>query len=172
MRYLIAIFCPPLAILLCGRLILAIFSIPLWFCGWLPGALLALLVVSATLADRRNQELIQSIDKNAKVQVKAVQQQTRELTKAMKAQQQTSVINVQVAPASAPHPLPPPRTPMLTASNLRGAIVAAKDGLIGAKSGAIFAYQNLPEWAQPIAWGLAAGTPVSLAMTAYFLMKR
>ena len=30
----------------------------------------------------------------------------------------------------------------------------------------MFAYSNLPEWAQPITWGLAAATPISIIIIA------
>jgi len=172
MRYLLAILCPPLAILLCGRLFLAIFSILLTACFYFPGALVALLVVSATLADERNRTLIIALDKSSKAQLKAVERETRKLVEAMKDQQKTQVAAAQAPQTPSPQTLPPPRKPLLTMDQIRGAIAASRDGIIGAKDGAIFAYQNLPEWAQPIAWGLAAGTFISVGMTTIFLVRR
>lgn len=58
MRYLIAIFLPPLAVLLCGKPFQAIINFFLLFAFWIPAVIHALFVVQSHKADRRNQELI------------------------------------------------------------------------------------------------------------------
>jgi uncharacterized membrane protein YqaE (UPF0057 family) len=56
-RYLLAIFLPPVAILLCGKPFQALVNIPLCLCFWIPGMLHALFVVNSYLADQRMMEL-------------------------------------------------------------------------------------------------------------------
>jgi uncharacterized membrane protein YqaE (UPF0057 family) len=63
MRYLFAFLLPPVAILLCGRPILAVVSILFTLCFWVPGIILALIVVSQANADRRNRELVQAVNR-------------------------------------------------------------------------------------------------------------
>jgi uncharacterized membrane protein YqaE (UPF0057 family) len=63
MRYLLAFLLPPVAILLCGRPFLAVVSILFTLCFWVPGILLALIVVSQANADRRNRELVQALNR-------------------------------------------------------------------------------------------------------------
>lgn len=53
MRYLLAILCPPVAVLLCGKPITAFFNILLTLLFWIPGVIHALLVVSSYQADTR-----------------------------------------------------------------------------------------------------------------------
>jgi hypothetical protein len=40
------------------------------------------------------------------------------------------------------------------------------------KQSAVKAYRDLPEWAQPITWGLAAGTPVSALFFLFMITHR
>lgn len=56
MRYLLALLCPPLAVLLCGRPFLSVLNFALTACLYFPGALHSMLVVSKTHADRRHKE--------------------------------------------------------------------------------------------------------------------
>jgi uncharacterized membrane protein YqaE (UPF0057 family) len=174
MRYLLALLCPPLAILLCGRPFLALFSIILLL-GYFPAALLAMLVVSSTLADRRSRD-----------QVAAIREQTKHLTRAIKGQPAPVVItNVAVVvsghgaarpagiPTPAPAALPTDAEPALPP----GARIARLSGLFvhsmtSAKSAGIKAYQDLPEWAQPITWGLSAGSVVSVALACFIVLRR
>jgi uncharacterized membrane protein YqaE (UPF0057 family) len=183
--YLIAIVCPPLAILLCGKPFQAMLNVP--FCLlYFPGALWAVLVVSSHKADVRNRALIDSVERSTKAQAKLIERQTRELTRAMRAQP-AQVIEIQ-APRPAPvRPLPkpaiqsadqvaayprPPKHPLVTTEGIRSFAVWARKGAVRAKEGAVFAYQNLPEWAQPITWGLALATPIILVMFILFFSRR
>jgi uncharacterized membrane protein YqaE (UPF0057 family) len=202
MRYLIAFFCPPLAILLCGKPIQAIICIPLCL-AYFPAVLWALLVVSSHKADLRNRALMRNDDKNAKAQVKAIEQQTRELerqrrelSRALQEKQQPlQVIVVQARqpveqnqPPTRGRSLPPGENSRSRPGPTRESVPAAQDGLAPpkphkpvltlkdirdflaqARDGAVFAYRNLPEWAQPITWGLAAATPVSVIIMIFAL---
>jgi uncharacterized membrane protein YqaE (UPF0057 family) len=68
MRYLIAIFLPPLAVLLCGKVFQALLALFLQITviGWLPASLWALLVVHSHLADVRIEKLIASIERTSR----------------------------------------------------------------------------------------------------------
>jgi uncharacterized membrane protein YqaE (UPF0057 family) len=63
MRYILAFLLPPVAILLCGRPFLAVLSILFTLCFWVPGIILALIVVGQANADRRNRELIRAVQR-------------------------------------------------------------------------------------------------------------
>ena len=58
MLYLIAILCPPLAVLLCGRPFQAVLNLFLTLFFWVPGMIHAIAVVADRHADRRNERLI------------------------------------------------------------------------------------------------------------------
>lgn len=45
MRYFLSFLLPPLAVLLCGKPLLALLNILLTLMGWIPGVIFALLVV-------------------------------------------------------------------------------------------------------------------------------
>ena len=60
-RYVLAIFLPPLAILLCGKPFQALINILLCLLFWIPGMLHALFVVNSYLADRRMKELARAL---------------------------------------------------------------------------------------------------------------
>ena len=51
--YFVALVCPPLAVLLCGKPFQAIVNIPLCCLAVVPGVIHAILVVAETKADRR-----------------------------------------------------------------------------------------------------------------------
>lgn len=51
--YLLAILCPPLAVLMCGKPVQALVSIPLTLAGLVPGWIHAVLVVSEKKANER-----------------------------------------------------------------------------------------------------------------------
>jgi len=61
MRFILAILLPPVAILLCGRPLLAVLSIPLCVLFWIPGVALAIYVVMQRDADRRSEKLAAAI---------------------------------------------------------------------------------------------------------------
>ena len=57
MLYLVAVVCPPLAVLLCGKPFQAILSLFLSLLIWFPGVLHAVLVVHNHYEDKRAREL-------------------------------------------------------------------------------------------------------------------
>jgi uncharacterized membrane protein YqaE (UPF0057 family) len=61
MMYLIAVLCPPLAVLLCGKPFQAVLNLILCLFLYVPGAVHALLVASDHYADRRNERLLQAM---------------------------------------------------------------------------------------------------------------
>jgi len=61
MRYVIAIFLPPLAVFLCGKPFQMILSIVLTLMFWIPGVIHALLVVHGHLADKRTDKIVDAI---------------------------------------------------------------------------------------------------------------
>ncbi|MDQ6671258.1 MAG: YqaE/Pmp3 family membrane protein [Chloroflexota bacterium] len=64
MLYLLAVVLPPLAVLLCGKPLQALLSIPLTLLGWAPGVIHALFVVQNHYADQRSQRLIRAVERN------------------------------------------------------------------------------------------------------------
>jgi uncharacterized membrane protein YqaE (UPF0057 family) len=72
MRYLLAILCPPVAVLLCGRPITALLNVLLCIAGWLPGVIHACLVVGQRHGDVRAK-------KTAKIMGAAIDRQTATL---------------------------------------------------------------------------------------------
>ena len=58
MRYLLAILCPPLAVLLCGKPFQAILNLLLTLCFYIPGAIHAILVAHNYYEDRRIDRII------------------------------------------------------------------------------------------------------------------
>lgn len=63
MRYFLAIVLPPLAVFFCGKPFQTVLNILLTLLGWIPGIVHALFVVHNHLAEKRNQELIDAIEK-------------------------------------------------------------------------------------------------------------
>ena len=61
MRYVIAIFLPPLAVFLCGKPLQTIVNIVLCMCFWIPGVIHALFVVHNHLADQRTDRIVEAI---------------------------------------------------------------------------------------------------------------
>lgn len=61
MRYLLAVFLPPIAVLLCGKPFQALFSVFLTLCGWIPGSIHAVFVVHSHLADKRTDKIVRAI---------------------------------------------------------------------------------------------------------------
>lgn len=64
MLYLLAIILPPVAVLMAGKPIQALLNLGLTCLLWVPGVIHALLVVNARNADKRNQRVIQAIERN------------------------------------------------------------------------------------------------------------
>lgn len=63
MRYMLAVLFPPLALLLCGRVMSAIFCLLLMFTlvGWIPAAIWAWTAITQTENERRHRELLQVV---------------------------------------------------------------------------------------------------------------
>lgn len=61
MRYIIAIFLPPLAVFLCGKPFQGILNIFLTLLFWVPGMVHALFVVHNHLADKRTDRIVRAI---------------------------------------------------------------------------------------------------------------
>ena len=53
MKYLVAIICPPLAVLMCGTPMQALVNLALSLCLWVPGMIHALVIVNRAMADER-----------------------------------------------------------------------------------------------------------------------
>lgn len=61
MRFILAIFLPPVAVFLCGKPFQALINIVLTFCFWVPGVIHALYVVMTTDAERRSKSAAREI---------------------------------------------------------------------------------------------------------------
>ncbi len=61
MRYLLAIICPPVAVLLCGKPLQAMLNLVLTLLFWIPGVVHALFVVNSHLADVRAERMIAAV---------------------------------------------------------------------------------------------------------------
>lgn len=58
MRYLFALFLPPIAVLMCGKVGQAFLNIILTVCGIVPGIIHAILVVNKFYTDKRHAEML------------------------------------------------------------------------------------------------------------------
>ena len=58
---ILAIVLPPVAVLLCGKPIRALITVPLCVLAWLPGVIYAWSVVNATAADRRTSRIVKAV---------------------------------------------------------------------------------------------------------------
>jgi uncharacterized membrane protein YqaE (UPF0057 family) len=169
MKYLVAIFLPPLAVLLCGKPFQSVINFFLTLCFYFPGALHAMLVVSSTNADRRSRD-----------QIEAIREQTNALARMMKGHPSAGQSAPRPAPAPAPAPAPNPhKAPSAPIApgrpfgdRVRDAFAAILPALASLKAAAIRAYQELPEWAQPITSGLAAATPLSIVFVVIMLSRK
>lgn len=61
MRYFLAIFAPPIAVLLCGRPIQFLLNCLLTLCFWVPGAWHAVLVVKDHKDNQRTKQITRAI---------------------------------------------------------------------------------------------------------------
>jgi uncharacterized membrane protein YqaE (UPF0057 family) len=66
MRYLLAIFLPPVAVLICGKPIQALLNLVLTLLLWVPGAIHACFVVHNYYADKRTQRIVRAIERGRK----------------------------------------------------------------------------------------------------------
>ena len=62
MRYIIAIFLPPLAVFLCAKPFQALLNILLTLLFWVPGVIHALFVVHNHIADKRTDRIVDAIE--------------------------------------------------------------------------------------------------------------
>jgi uncharacterized membrane protein YqaE (UPF0057 family) len=53
MKYLVAVICPPLAVLMCGRPMQALLNLALTVCFWVPGVIHALFIVNRAMAEEK-----------------------------------------------------------------------------------------------------------------------
>jgi uncharacterized membrane protein YqaE (UPF0057 family) len=72
MRYLLAIFLPPVAVLLCGKPVTAILNACLCLLFWIPGVIHALIVVASHKGDVRSKKQIKAMDRQSKAIAQAV----------------------------------------------------------------------------------------------------
>lgn len=173
MLYVVALLCPPLAVLLCGRPFTAVVVL-LLSVVYFPGALVALLVVSGHYADRRSDRSADriagqihrgqvastrqnwAIYQAAERQARAGERQAELLARAIEGRAPAPALPPAPAPALEVEAITdeaPPRKPIGEVA--REAIGRAR-----------YAYDSLPEWAQPVVWGLAAATPAVLLLVA------
>ena len=68
MRYLLAIVLPPVAVLLCGKPITALFNLLLWALFIIPGIIHALIVVSSHNTDVRMKKHTKAVTSAIKAQ--------------------------------------------------------------------------------------------------------
>lgn len=61
MLYLLAIICPPVAVLSCGKPLQFLLNLMLTLFFWIPGVVHAMLVVSSKLADSRTNRIVGAI---------------------------------------------------------------------------------------------------------------
>jgi len=66
MRYILAIFLPPVAVFLCGKPIQGIINIVLTLLFFIPGVIHALFVVHNHLADKRTDRVVDAIKQQGK----------------------------------------------------------------------------------------------------------
>jgi hypothetical protein len=188
LRYLIALLCPPVAILMCGHVFLFLISIPLCF-FYFPAALLALLVVAAFYERHHDDRYVErSLNiqsdylKIMKAHYRSLNASIEEDTRMAKLERKLRKQKAKAAAVSWQGPKPA-RKPLITWQGARSAAAIAWRGarsgavMVGemavlTKRSAILAYRDLPEWAQPITWGLAAATPLSVVFVLVMTLKR
>lgn len=63
MKYILAIFLPPLAVLFCGKPGKALLNLILTLLAWLPGVIHAFIVISQTENEKQHRKMINSMNK-------------------------------------------------------------------------------------------------------------
>jgi uncharacterized membrane protein YqaE (UPF0057 family) len=66
MIYFLCFICPPLALLLRGKIGSVILNILLCIFGWVPGIIHAILVISSQDRDKQNKKIIEAIKNSTK----------------------------------------------------------------------------------------------------------
>jgi uncharacterized membrane protein YqaE (UPF0057 family) len=64
MRYVLAIFLPPIAVLICGKPVQALLNFILTLFLWIPGVVHACFVVHNYYADRRTDRIVKAIGRH------------------------------------------------------------------------------------------------------------
>ncbi len=177
MRYLIALVCPPLAILLCGKPVLALLCIPICV-FYFPAALIALLIVAGHNAEiSRRRSMDNAIDVFAQAIVNIARPDLAQYQQHKTASNEEKVsfpilIFIGMAFIIYLSMRFTFRLILATPSLIIASAVLVRQFVIYCKEASIVAYKNLPEWAQPITWGLAAGTPISIILILVITLRR
>jgi uncharacterized membrane protein YqaE (UPF0057 family) len=61
MKYILAIFLPPVAVLMCGKPGAALLNLLLCVLLWIPGVIHAFIVISQTESDKRTEKIMKKI---------------------------------------------------------------------------------------------------------------
>ena len=64
MRYILAVLLPPVAVLMCGKPVQALFNLILTLLLWIPGIIHAMFVVNSYLADQRAKQIKEAISQS------------------------------------------------------------------------------------------------------------
>lgn len=196
MLYIVAIICPPLAVLLTGRLFTAIVTFFLWMCFIFPGAIVAILVVASHNANRRNDALIGQLRSGQRQtgfatealirQNRMLHDQNRMIHEALlrqahaaeyQAYAASEMLRRQHIAATVSQPSPPPLpTPFVDIDDADSLLPPVPPPSIGERIPELIArakqaYAELPEWGQPVVWGMAAATPVVVLMFTVWLLR-
>lgn len=203
MLYIVAFLCPPLAVLLTGRIFTAIFVLFLSLV-YFPGALVALLVVSGHYADKRTGKLLKAGERQHRAAMKAGGKQHEAMLREMRdihesttaqnkalyeasmrqalaAERQAAAAEKALGPQQRPARSLPPASPGSQPAPEPDAIdveftevepkPTARERFEILLAQTKFAYDSLPEWGQPVVWGLAAATPVVTLIAAVMAMR-
>lgn len=159
--YLLAILCPPLAVLLCGKPFQAILVVAHTAYFWFPGVILAFLIVANAKADARNRAPMKNDDRNTKKLIKAICAQNPPAPQIIVVQQPTHPER---------RPAPPRHAQLVSQSDQNNtlepvirvvtwterikaatnALAVVKTALIQSKNFLVTSYGNLPERGQPV----------------------
>jgi uncharacterized membrane protein YqaE (UPF0057 family) len=66
MKYVLAIFLPPAAVLLCGKPGAALINLLLCLLLWVPGVIHAFIVIAESNADKRTDRIVKELQKQQK----------------------------------------------------------------------------------------------------------
>lgn len=153
--YLIALLCPPLAVLMTGRLFGAMLCVPLSL-FYFPGALYAILVVSDHKARKRMDEMARVIGLNTAGAIGAAQANAARV--ALQARgKSTSLVDEILAERRAEVARLEQERDAANAAFLRSLPMRFLWAVDRFRLGSIRSYHSLPEWAQPVTWGWRRG---------------
>lgn len=66
MKYVLAIFLPPVAVLMCGKPGAALLNLLLCLLLWVPGVIHAFIVIAETNADKRTDKIVKELQRQGK----------------------------------------------------------------------------------------------------------